>query len=323
MSLCRLRSLFAIVTVCAGVLATTAVVAAVPAGAGQAASFDPRVTQLDGISLGDSYSAGVGAGTSNGVCGRTDQSWSEKAFRSQSYMAGSLYLPGLYTQAACGGATIAGVIAEQLSSISTANDVASITVGGNDIGFAPRVVACVLGTCPSKALGIQPETGTWFELRARLTALYMKIRSRMAQGGHLYVMTYPVFFGVDAATCAGFTTEEQAAANAMVTKLDDVIANAVVDANRRLGGFLDQVHLVDWRPNPALRIRKGYTVPEGVPGAGTRYDTFVDHDFGVCNTKGNVPTVSAATWHPTAKGYFRGAGRFFTALRTFQPPALA
>jgi len=318
MSLHRVRTLIVALalTICAGVLLP-------PVAAGASTGFEPRVTHLNGIALGDSYSAGVGAGTSTGGCGRTDQSWAEKAFRSNAYMARSLYLPGDFTQAACGGATISSVTATQLSSITKAHDVATITVGGNDIGFAPRVVACMVGTCPPKSLGIQLESGSWFELRSKLTELYIQIRSRMAQWGHLYVMTYPVFFGVDTQTCAGFTTAEQAAANAMVTKLDDVIVNAVADANRRLGGFFELVHIVDWRPNPALRIRNGYTVPVGAPGYGTKFDTFVDRDFGVCNTKGNVPTVSAATWHPTAQGYFRAAGRFFTALRFNQPPAIA
>ncbi|CAB4924031.1 MAG: hypothetical protein F2837_01255 [Actinobacteria bacterium] len=316
MSMHHVRTLIVALTLCAGVLLS-------PVVASASTHYDPRFTQLDGIALGDSYSAGVGAGTPTGDCGRTDQSWAEKGFRSKDYMAGSMYLPGVFTQAACGGATISSVAATQLAAITKANDVATITVGGNDVGFASRVVACIVGTCPAKAMGIQPESGSWFELRAKLADLYIQIRSRMEQWGHLYVMTYPVFFGVDTQTCAGFTTEEQAAANAMATKLDDVIANAVADANRRLGGSFELVHLVDWRPNPALRIRNGYTVPVGAPGAGAKFDTFVDRDFGVCNTKGNVPTVSAATWHPTAQGYFRAAGRFFKALRFNQPPAIA
>ena len=271
------------------------------AGASGSLRFDPRITRLDVIALGDSYSAGVGAGAPVGECGRTGASWA----------------------VACGGATVASVSATQLPSVDSSRNVATITVGGNDIGFSRRVVQCVIGTCSAESLSIRPDSGTWFELRAKLTDLYMRIRSRMAQGGHLFVMTYPIFFGIDADTCAGFTTGEQAAANAMVTKLDDVIANAVSDANRRLGGFVESVHLVDWRPKPALRIRNGYTVPPGSTGAGTTFDTFEDRDFGVCNTRGNLPSVSGLTWHPTAQGYFRAAGRFFSTLRLNQPPALA
>jgi len=162
----HVRTLIVALTICAGVLLP-------PVAAGASPRFEPRVTQLDGIALGDSYSAGVGAGTSAGGCGRTDQSWAEKAFRSNAYMAGSLYLPGDFTQAACGGATISSVTATQLSSITKAHDVATITVGGNDIGFAPRVVACMVGTCPPKSLGIQLESGSWFELRSKLTELYI------------------------------------------------------------------------------------------------------------------------------------------------------
>jgi hypothetical protein len=138
-------------------------------------------------------------------------------------------------------------------------------------------------------------------------------------------MTYPIIFGpiifgIDPQTCFGFTTAEQAAANATVTKLDDVITNAVRDANRTIGaGRSGNVHLVDWRPPASTRIRDGYVVPAGLPGAGTTFDTFIDHDLGICNTKENVANVSGWTWHPTAQGYFRAARRFFNALRFHQP----
>src|ERR1700722_18735626 len=90
------------------------------------------------VALGDSCSSGVGAGDTSGSCGR-----SPNAYPSLWATANSV---ASFTFAACSGATTAGVISGQLSSLNATTTVVSITVGGNDAGFSAVMETCVLGS---------------------------------------------------------------------------------------------------------------------------------------------------------------------------------
>ena len=104
--------------------AATAVVASVIFTAAPAHA----VSTVRYVALGDSYSSGVGAGSytaESGSCQRSTKAYSalwaaEKA-------------PASYVSVACSGATTTSVVNSQVSALSSATTLVSISVGGNDM----------------------------------------------------------------------------------------------------------------------------------------------------------------------------------------------
>ncbi len=91
------------------------------------------------VALGDSYSSGVGAGSyisSSGSCDRSPNAYSA--------LWATAHAPASYTSVACSGATTTTVINTQLSALSASTTLVSITIGGNDVGFANIMETCAL-----------------------------------------------------------------------------------------------------------------------------------------------------------------------------------
>ena len=116
----------------AAALAVTALSLLVPA----AASAQSAVAY---VALGDSYPSGVGAGNYIGSSGSCDQS--TNAYPARWDAANQ---PASYVSKTCSSATTATVLSSQLSALSPATTLVSITVGGNDVGFTPVMETCVL-----------------------------------------------------------------------------------------------------------------------------------------------------------------------------------
>ena len=91
------------------------------------------------VALGDSYSSGVGARSYIGSSGSCDQST-----RAYPALWDAVSQPASYVSEACPGATTATVLSSQLSALSAATTLVSITVGGNDVGFSSVMETCVL-----------------------------------------------------------------------------------------------------------------------------------------------------------------------------------
>ncbi|MDT4978774.1 MAG: hypothetical protein QOG07_653, partial [Pseudonocardiales bacterium] len=91
------------------------------------------------VALGDSYSSGVGSGSytsSSGSCLRSTLAYSQ--------LWANTHAPASYVSLACSGAKTADVNANQLSALSTSTTLVSITIGGNDVGFAQVMQDCVI-----------------------------------------------------------------------------------------------------------------------------------------------------------------------------------
>src|SRR5918996_1581024 len=91
------------------------------------------------VALGDSYSSGLGAGSylsASGDCKR-----STKAYP---YLWAAAHSPSSFDFTACSGARTGDVLANQLTPLSAATALVSISVGGNDAGFADVMTTCVL-----------------------------------------------------------------------------------------------------------------------------------------------------------------------------------
>ena len=101
---------------------------------------------------------------------------------------------------ACSGAKVADVTSTQLSALGTSTAYVSITVGGNDAGFAgvltdvrPAGLAEQLQRCRRRA----PRPTSATPCPAALDTLYAAIRSRAPQA-KVTVVGYPrIFNGVD------------------------------------------------------------------------------------------------------------------------------
>jgi lysophospholipase L1-like esterase len=198
-----------------GVTALTLGTAAAIAGAGIPAEAASAVHY---VALGDSYSSGVGAGSTSGSCGQ-----SPNAFPKLWAVANSA---ASFTFAACSSARTSDVISSQLSSLSGATTLVSITIGGNDVGFSSVMETCVLkstSSCESAvAAGEKYATGT---LPGLLDTTLAGIRAH-APNAKVIVLDYPDFYDLNARFCIGLSGADHQALDAGINVLDGVIAAA-------------------------------------------------------------------------------------------------
>jgi len=202
-----------------GATALTLGTAAAIAGAGIPAQ---AASTIHYVALGDSYSSGVGAGSTSGSCGQ-----SLNAFPKLWAVANSV---ASFTFAACSGARTGDVISSQLSSLGTATTLVSVTIGGNDAGFSSILETCVLkstSSCESAvAAGEQYATGT---LPGLLDTTLAGIRAH-APNAKVVVLDYPDFYDLSAWLCIGLSRADHQALDAGINVLDGVIAAATARA---------------------------------------------------------------------------------------------
>ena len=141
------------------------------------------------VALGDSYASGVGAGSYIGSSGSCDRS-------TNAYPAlwAAAHSPAAYTSVACSGATTGSVNSSQLSALSTATTLVSVTVGGNDVGFSNIMETCALQGTTACVNAVQAAENTaQTTLPGLLDTLYSHIRSA-APSARVVVVGYPVFY---------------------------------------------------------------------------------------------------------------------------------
>jgi lysophospholipase L1-like esterase len=184
-------------------------------GAGIPAHAAPVVNY---VALGDSYSAGVGAGSESGSC---DQS--PKAYPVLWATANS---PASFTTVTCSGAKTSDVISTQLSSLSSSTTLVSITIGGNDVGFSSIMETCVLGSTSSceKAVSAAEQYAN-STLPGLLAAMLADIRAH-APNAKIIVLDYPDFYDLSVPVCPGLSAGDHQALDNGINDLDGVIAAA-------------------------------------------------------------------------------------------------
>src|ERR1700753_3303663 len=149
------------------------------------------------VALGDSYSAGVGAGGNSGSCDQSPNGYPALVAKANT--------PASFTSAACSGATTSDVINSQLSSLSASTTLVSITIGGNDAGFSSIMETCVLSSTSScenaVAAGVNYVNNT---LPAQLNTTLTDIRAH-APNARVVVVDYPAFYDLSAKLCIGLS----------------------------------------------------------------------------------------------------------------------
>jgi lysophospholipase L1-like esterase len=203
-----------------GSLATSSLFALVFAAPAAAAS------SVDYVALGDSYSSGVGAPGQTGTCLR-----SPNGYPAQWAAANS---PRSFTNLACSGAETGDVLSTQVPALSSGADLISITIGGNDAGFAPTVLSCEVSSDASCAATVAAAENDINEtLPAKLDATYAAITAK-APGAKVVVLDYPPLFDTAKASCGlgGMSLAKRRVLNDGARVLD-----AVVKARAQAAGF--------------------------------------------------------------------------------------
>jgi lysophospholipase L1-like esterase len=198
-----------VATLSAAVLAFT--------GAGTASAATAAST--DYVALGDSYASGVGAGAyydTSGSCKRSRNAFSETW--------ALLNSPATYAFTACSGAVTTDVTNNQLGPVNSSTDLISISIGGNDTGFADVMTTCVLyseSTCLSRV----QEARTYISntLPSRLNATYTAIRNK-APNAKVVVMGYPRLYKLSGTCIAGLSETERSALNNASDAMNSVIS---------------------------------------------------------------------------------------------------
>jgi lysophospholipase L1-like esterase len=174
------------------------------------------------VALGDSYSAGTGAGRYTAAGKSCERSAS--AFP-QLWAAG--HHPASFASVACAGATTATVRTSQLSALSARTTLVSITIGGNDVGFSQVMETCVFqlpGACVKAVT--TAESSVRRVLPGRLDSLLRAIRTR-APLARIVVLGYPDLYDLSQSRdCIGIGTAKRAALNQGAGVLDRTLSAA-------------------------------------------------------------------------------------------------
>jgi len=201
----------ALATACAAALPVLATAA--PADAASGVHY---------VALGDSYSSGLGAGDYIAASGSCDRST-----RAYSALWDNANKPASYTSVACAGATTSTVLSSQISALSTATTLVSITIGGNDVGFESVMETCVLfstSTCVRVIDAAESETAS--QLPGELDGVLNAITSS-APNARVVVLGYPHLYDLSkSASCIGLSTTDRTDLNQAADLLDGQIQAA-------------------------------------------------------------------------------------------------
>jgi lysophospholipase L1-like esterase len=174
------------------------------------------------VALGDSYSSGTG--TRNYINDGTSCQRSTSAYPSLVAAAKGLTL----NFRACSGAKVADVTNTQLSALTSGTTHVTISVGGNDAGFADVLTECAqpgwMSDCNGAINGAQSIINN--TLPGRLSTLYSSIRSK-APNAKVVVVGYPrIFMGEDCNAFTWFSPDEQTRLNQTADLLNSKLSAA-------------------------------------------------------------------------------------------------
>ncbi|MFI2212668.1 SGNH/GDSL hydrolase family protein [Streptomyces sp. NPDC020141] len=192
-------------------------------GAGQAQAGE-RAAALDYVALGDSYSSGLGAGSYDSAAGACKRS--NRAYPKLWAAANS---PSSFAFTACSGARTSDVVSGQLAPLNASTDLVSLSVGGNDAGFADVMTTCVLqseSACVNRVNQARAYVDS--TLPGRLDTVYDAIDAR-APAAEVVVLGYPRFYKLSGACVAGLTERERSAINGAADHLNAALAKRAAD----------------------------------------------------------------------------------------------
>ncbi|MFF2044964.1 SGNH/GDSL hydrolase family protein [Kitasatospora sp. NPDC058170] len=180
--------------------------------------------------LGDSYASGVGAGSytsESGSCKRSTNAYP--------YLWKNAHATSSFSFVACSGARTGDVLNNQLSVLNSGTTLVSISIGGNDAGFASTMQTCVLDSesacLNAVAAGKKYATTT---LPGQLDQVYAAIHAK-APNARVVVLGYPHLYKVGGSCIFGIGDTKRAAINSAADVLDDVLAKRAANAGFAFG----------------------------------------------------------------------------------------
>ena len=197
------------------------------------ASADPVVAAGKYVALGDSYASGTGAGDygDSGGCKRSANSYAQ--------LWANANAPSAFDFVACSGAVTSDVLGGQIGAVTADTEFLTISIGGNDAGFADVMVDCNLGSDDScVARNQEAQDFARGTLPGRLDSVYSEISSR-APNARVVVLGYPHIYQLGGDCNVGLSETKRAAINGSA----DVLAEVTAD---RAGAF--GFTFVDARP---------------------------------------------------------------------------
>lgn len=210
-------ALLAVLAVCA------VVTAAGPAG----------TTTWNYVAMGDSYSSGVGTGS------YTVDSACKRSIYAYPYLFTQKHTMGSFDFVACSGATTSDLIAKQLPYLKSTTNLVTMTIGGNDIGFAGLIEQCTLSNC---ATALTNTTATLSSTLGPAVGTTFNDVKQAAPNATVIVLGYPHVFST--ATCfgtLGISSTEEKDANALADALDKLLSSYAAQY-----GFTYKSAIVPW-----------------------------------------------------------------------------
>ncbi|WP_406839652.1 SGNH/GDSL hydrolase family protein [Streptomyces sp. AHU1] len=170
------------------------------------------------VALGDSYSAGNGAGnydSSSGGCHRSLSAYP--------YLWKNAHAPSSFADTSCSGAVTTDVTNSQLAPLNSSTGLVSLTIGGNDAGFSDVMTTCVTGSDADCVNRVNTaENYARNTLPARLDATYDAIRAK-APNAKVVVLGYPHMYTLDV-FCVGLSATKHSKIDEASDVIDGVIA---------------------------------------------------------------------------------------------------
>ncbi|GAA2070928.1 SGNH/GDSL hydrolase family protein [Actinomadura alba] len=202
--------------------------------AGMTAAAQSASAAVNYVALGDSYASGLGAGSYDSASGNCKRS--NNAYPKLWAIANS---PTSFQFAACSGATTTSVMNGQLGPLNSGTTLVTVTVGGNDAGFASVMETCVLSS-DSTCINAVNNAKNFMtnQLPGRLDSVYGAIRSK-APNARVVVLDYPRLYKI-VSVCVGLSNTKRNALNGAADLLDSVIASASSRASFTLSGVRDE-----------------------------------------------------------------------------------
>lgn len=203
----------------AAVSAATTAALLLAAAAPLPASSAAVASGADYAALGDSYSAGLGAGdylARSGGCRRSANAYPE--------LWAARHAAASFAFQACKGATTGDVLDRQLGALGSTTRTVSLTVGGNDAAFAQAMADCVLGSevgCADRVHRARAFADS--ALPGLLDRVYSAIRAR-APRARVVVLGYPRLYGPGSGCLLGLSAAKQSVVDDAADDLDAVIA---------------------------------------------------------------------------------------------------
>ncbi|KAK4446236.1 hypothetical protein QBC34DRAFT_469965 [Podospora aff. communis PSN243] len=211
--------------------------------------------------FGDSYSAGIGAGQYDdvpngigGACHRATGSFAVQLMDSPTLKGSWQIHPPEFQFLACSGAVMSDVLGGQLdtfrANLPLENDYATITIGGNDAGFANYLLACLYNipwyNCATTKVNTHNRLRA---MREELVKVYSAIIDAATEGVEgrneflLHVLGYPRFFSTATNECDGYSFAIfNSASSRLTVELRSEINDLVLDMNQAI---MDAVEMVN------------------------------------------------------------------------------